>query len=192
MGVRVCSLSLVILAIFAALMPVPDSQPIPISDISVPTVTVIDAGTGTIEGVAQRQGTQTDHAGVEVIGLSGDDGMTTTVTTAAGGGFGLALPMSGTYTVNASYPGYLRSQKGSVCVVSATMDIGPTTLVAGNVNADNCINILDIVSIISKFGLTGLPASDPEDINDDGTINILDLTVAAGNFTRCGPTVWAP
>jgi len=94
-----------------------------------------------------------------------------------------------TYTVNASYPGYLQSQKGSVY---ANVNIGPTKLVGGDVNADNCINILDIVSIVGKFGQTGLPVTDPQDINDDGTVNIFDLTISAGNFGRCGPTTWVP
>jgi hypothetical protein len=70
------------------------------------------------------------------------------------------------------------------------VNVGTTTLYGGDVNADNCVNILDIVSIIGWFGTTGLPNPDPYDINNDGTVNILDLTIAAGNFTRCGPTTW--
>jgi hypothetical protein len=167
-----------------------DGQLIPINSISVPTITVIEAGT--IEGVVRRQGTQTDHAGTETVGIAVDNGVVATATTAADGSFTLVVPMGGTYTVNASYPGYLQSQKDSVYVVGTTVNIGSTKLVGGDVNADNCINILDIVSIIGKFGQTGLPSSSPEDINDDGTINILDLTIAAGNFTRCGPTAWTP
>jgi hypothetical protein len=167
-----------------------DGQTIPINSTSVPTITVIDAGT--IEGVVKRQGTQTDHAGTQTVGIAVDDGVVADTTTAADGGFTLVVPLGGTYTVNASYPGYLQSQKDSVYVVGSAVNIGTTKLVGGDVNADNCINILDIVSIIGKFGQTGLPASSPEDINDDGTINILDLTIAAGNFTRCGPTAWTP
>jgi len=169
-----------------------NGQPIPINSTSVPDITVVNAGA--IAGVVRRQGTQTDHGGTEIVGLAisanDDDRVMATATAAADGSFSLAIPSGGTYTINASYPGYLQSQKSSVYVAGTTVDIGPTTLAGGDVNADNCINILDIVSIIGRFGSTGLPASSPEDINDDGTINILDLTVAAGNFTRCGPTAW--
>ena len=167
-----------------------NGQPIAINSVSVPTITVIDAGT--IQGTVQRQGTQTNHAGTETVGIAVNNGVVATATTTANGRFSLVVSVGGTYTINASYPGYLQAQKSSVYVVGATVDIGLTTLVGGDVNADNCINILDIVSIIGQFGSTGLPASSPEDINDDGTINILDLTIAAGNFTRCGPTTWAP
>lgn len=168
----------------------PDGQPITINSTSVPAITVTDAGT--VEGVVLRQGTQTDHANTRTVGLTVGGGVVASVTTAADGSFSLAVPIHGTYTISASYPGYLQSQKDSVYVVGATVDIGSTKLVGGDVNADNCINILDIVSIIGKFGDTGLPLTDPEDINDDGTIDILDLTIAAGNFTRCGPTAWIP
>ena len=167
-----------------------DGQPIPINSTSVPGITVIDAGT--IKGIVQRQGTQTNHAGTEIAAIAVGDGVAATATTAADGSFSLAVPMGSTYTINASYPGYLQSQKGSVYVVGATVDIGLTKLVGGDVNADNCINILDIVSIIAKFGQSGLPPSDPADINDDGTVNIFDLTISAANFGRCGPTVWVP
>jgi hypothetical protein len=167
-----------------------NGRPIPINSTSVPSITVTNAGT--IVGVVRRQGAQTGHAGTGVIGIAVDNGVVATATTGADGSFSLALPVHGSYTINASYPGYLQSQKSAVYVAGTTVDIGPTTLVGGDVNADNCINILDIVSIIGKFGLTGLPASSPEDINDDGTVNILDLTIAAGNFTRCGPTAWVP
>ncbi|MBE9508079.1 MAG: hypothetical protein IMY86_08500 [Chloroflexi bacterium] len=167
-----------------------DGLPITINSTSVPTIAVIDAGT--INGIVHRQGTQTDDAGTALVALAVGDGVAATGATAADGSFSLAVPLGSTYIVNASYAGYLQSQKSSIYVVGATVNIGTTTLVGGDVNSDNCINILDIVSIIGKFGMTGLPATDPEDINDDGTINILDLTIAAGNFTRCGPTTWAP
>jgi len=166
-----------------------DGQPIPINTTSIPDITVVDAGA--IEGVVQRQGTQPGHTGSQVIAIAVDSGVVATATTVADDSFSLAVPVSSAYTVNASYPGYLQSQKSSVYVVGANVDIGLTELVGGDVNADNCINILDIVSVIGKFGDSGLPASDPQDINDDGTVNIFDLTISAGNFGRCGPTPWA-
>lgn len=167
-----------------------DGQPIPINSTSAPTITVIEAGT--IKGVVRRQGVRTDHSNTSTMGIAVDGGVVATATTATDGSFTLVVPLGGTYTISASYPGYLQSQKSSVYVVGTTVDIGATRLVGGDVNADNCVNILDIVSIIGRFGLTGLPPSSPEDINDDGTINILDLTIAAGNFTSCGPTAWMP
>jgi hypothetical protein len=224
MRVRVWSQGLVVVAVFAALLPVPAgaqssntetnivvTDVVPVASLVgqnlaagpqgsiangffVPDVTVTYSGTitGTIEGLVRRQGTQTNYAGIEIVAIAAGDGVTATTTTSADGDFVMTVLMSGTYAVAASYPGYLRAQRGSISVAGAAADVGPTMLVGGDVNADNCINVLDFVSIVGRFGLTKLPASDPYDVNDDGTVNILDLTIAAGNFTRCGPMPWIP
>lgn len=47
-----------------------------------------------------------------------------------------------------------------------------------DVNADDVVNILDLVFVASRFGQTDPSA----DINADGTVNILDLTLIAQNF----------
>lgn len=168
-----------------------DGQPIPINSISVPDITIVKAGT--INGIVWRQGAQTGHANTEVTAVATGEGVIATTKTAGDGTFisPLQVPAGGDYVVNAHYAGYLQSQKSSIHVVGAAVDIGATKLVGGDVNGDNCINILDIVSIIGVFDTTSWPANEPKDINDDGTVNILDLTLAAGNFTRCGPTTWA-
>ena len=165
-----------------------NGQPIPINSTTVPDITVTEAGL--IVGHVYRQGVTSDYSGTTVTAVSVNAGVLTATVTAADGSFALLVPVGNSYTINASYPGYLQSQKISVYVVGASVDIGSTTILGGDVNADNCINILDVVSIIGRFGETGLPPSDPVDINDDGTINILDLTPASSNFTRCGPTTW--
>jgi len=167
-----------------------DGQHIPIGSVSVPDITIVDVGV--VEGVVERQGTRTDNAGVEVVALAADGGVVTTATTASDGSFALEVPLGGTYGVGAGYAGYLRAHKNSVYVGEDNVDIGSTRLMGGDVNADSCINILDIVSIIGDFGQTDLDASNSQDINDDSTVNILDLTIAAGNFSSCGPTAWTP
>jgi hypothetical protein len=87
------------------------------------------------------------------------------------------------------------------CTDGGMQDIGWHNLEGGDVNEDGCINILDIVQIISLYGetvespcyipCTECPSSAPSnvaplrDINGDCTVNILDLTQAAGNFGLC-------
>ena len=125
------------------------------------------------------------------------------VNTDVNGAFQLPNLQIGTYTIRAVYPGYLASDKTGVTIVaggSPTLNIGTTTLRGGDVNGDNAINILDIGSIISKFGRTGVAVKsasancsvvdEPADINDDGIINISDLAIAAGNWGRTGPIPW--
>ncbi len=132
------------------------------------------------------------------------------------GGFRIAISSGGTYTIRASYPGYLQSQKPNVYVSGGLVLIGTTRLVGGDVNGDNTINILDIVTIISQLGTGGsvgsaatvcvppieganglpptvsAPPDSAVDINDDGVVNVSDLAIAAGNFGKSGPTPWQP
>ena len=122
------------------------------------------------------------------------------------GAFGLNGMATGTYTIRATYPGYLASEKtGFVISNSAQVfDAGTTSLRGGDANNDNAINILDIGTIISKFGqansavgstalncVNASSGDDPVDVNDDGVINISDLAIAAGNWGRVGPTAWS-
>lgn len=119
--------------------------------------------------------------------------------------FSLIDPLSDTYIIGAGYPGYLSSE--TTVTIPPSRDVGTTTLCGGDVNADRVINILDIGTIIGKFGSAGVPVrsdlsdppvfpadcTDPDestDINDDGNVNISDLAIAAGNLGLTGPTRW--
>jgi hypothetical protein len=124
------------------------------------------------------------------------------VFTDASGNFKLTDVPSGAHTLHAEYSGYLAAEK--TITISAggppSINVGTVTLLGGDVNTDSKINILDIGKIISLFGKTGLPVrsdspdctdpDEPSDINDDGSINISDLAITAGNWGRIGPTIW--
>jgi len=88
------------------------------------------------------------------------------------------------------------------CTGDGIRDVGWHDLEGGDVNADGCINILDIVSIVGDYGTivaepcyvpcAACPPDPPlpnvapsHDINGDCRVNILDLTQAAGNFGLC-------
>jgi hypothetical protein len=58
------------------------------------------------------------------------------------------------------------------------------TLVAGDLNRDFAINIMDLTRCAAVFG-TGDPGAD---INADGIVNLLDLVLIGVNFGRVGPT----
>jgi len=161
---------------------------VPVNSTTVPAINVVPAGV--ILGQVLRQGTKTDNADTQIIAYNSTGGVVTDTLTAADGTFSVTVPAGGTYLVQAIYNGYLKAQKSSVYVVGGTVNIGTTTIRGGDVNGDNNINILDIVTIISKFSTSGWTTAEPADINDDGTVNILDLTIAAGNYGKVGPTAW--
>ncbi|HJW84827.1 MAG TPA: dockerin type I domain-containing protein [Anaerolineae bacterium] len=203
---------------------------IPISSYNATGVAIVQGGS--IIGIVDRQGvppaagpgsdgcTQIDATNGAVVAVPGFTLVTpppdlpAQVNTA--GGFLITLPTAGTYTVRASYPGYLQAHKPNVFASAGQANIGTTRLVGGDVNGDNAINILDIVAIIGRLGTSGptvpvrssaiacvapwegsqTPVAPPPDsafdINDDGNVDISDLSIAAGNFGKVGPTAWAP
>jgi len=170
----------------------PNGMPVTINNASASAITIVPPGS--ITGSVTRQGRAAgQHAGTNVTALNPAGAVIAgPVTTAADGTFAspLSVPVGGTYIVIASYPGYLSAQKSNVYVVGANVSIGSTQLRGGDVNSDNCVNILDLITIASWFSQTSPPTPAPVDVNDDGVINVLDLTISASNFSRCGPTTW--
>lgn len=165
-----------------------DGAAVPINSTSVPAISIVAAGT--IVGRVERQGMTTfvsPLAPPSVTAYNVGGGVIATGLTDDQGNFSLPVPQGGIYLVQAFYHGYLKAQKSNVYVVGASVNIGTTKLLGGDVNGDNNINILDIVGIIGVFGTAG---TNPTDINDDGTVNIFDLTIAAGNFGKAGPSAW--
>ncbi len=53
-------------------------------------------------------------------------------------------------------------------------------ILAGDVNSDGIVNILDLVTTAASFGKTGVVLA--EDINCDGSVNILDLVIVSTNL----------
>jgi hypothetical protein len=160
-------------------------------DISVPGTVVVDELVGCIIGSVQLQG-RYNHSGATVTAEK-DGGIVASATTDASGNFMLENLAPDTYEVYARMYGYLDSLKGSGVQVVAgeCTDIGATKLLGGDVapqpEPDNAIDINDIAYIAFRF----LGADMTADVNGDGVVNILDLTMAAANFGRIGPTPWS-
>ena len=169
---------------------------------------------GAVEGQVLRQGVVANPnpgggtlACSKVIAFSGTQTFGPTYTD-VNGYFKLTKLTTGVYTVRAIYSGYLPSDKTgvNVSILTPRVNVGRTTLRGGDVNeingvvGDNAINILDIGTIISKFGQSAVPVKSATadcsgqdfvpDINDDGLVNISDLAIVAGNWGIVGPTPW--
>jgi hypothetical protein len=148
---------------------------------------------GCIMGSVNLQG-RYDHSGASILVTEADGTPVAETLTNADGNFELHDLPAGTYEVWAKMYGYLDAVKASgVMVVSGECtDMGPVKLLGGDVapqdpEPDNAIDIGDITYIAFRFRGADMTA----DVNGDGVVNILDLTMAAANFGRTGPLPWS-
>lgn len=143
---------------------------------------VIGDETVTIAGTIFLQG-RTDHGGAllrlsESVCAAAAFGPPLTVT-AVDGTFELVLPANHSYQcLRAEQPGYLAGQAD----LSRT-NLGVATLPAGDVTADQRIDIFDLALVGNRYGQSDSLA----DLNADGVIDIIDLALVAVNYRRVGP-----
>lgn len=154
-------------------------------------------GTGNLQGTVDLQG-RADESGAQVQALNASGYVATTSINAAGAWSFTGIP-AGEYQVNIEMERYLDARKGDFATwdlvqvnAGATTTLSKVKLLGGDCNGtidDDVINILDIVTIGGVFGTVATPTTRP-DINADLTVNILDLVLAAGNYTLSSPVPW--
>ena len=54
--------------------------------------------------------------------------------------------------------------------------------VAGDINGDCVVNVLDLIDLLLCFELPAVPGCESDDVNGDGTVNVLDLIDLLLNF----------
>jgi hypothetical protein len=131
-----------------------------------------------VVGVIKLQG-RSDHRGAILFSPDGPH----TVTDERGV-FGLSY--EGQTTLQIHRAGYLDAEVTVRADLDAHSDMGTLTLISGDVNGDNEINILDLSYVGAKFSGTDAKA----DLNGDGVVDILDLTLVGANFGKSGPVPW--
>jgi hypothetical protein len=109
-----------------------------------------------------------------------------TVSANLDGTFSLTAP-AGTYAVVATAPGFLSAAGSATLTSGGTTTLPDVTLLAGDIDGNNVIDQLDALTIGMNYN-TATPAA--ADLNNDGTINVLDLELLAANYRETGPTVW--
>lgn len=109
-----------------------------------------------------------------------------TATPDANGNFSFTAP-AGSYTAVASAPGFLRAQASPVLTSGATTTLQSVTLLAGDIDGNDVIDQFDALTIGINYNLAAPAAAD---LNNDGTINVLDLELLAANYRLTGPLAW--
>lgn len=110
----------------------------------------------------------------------------TSVATNPDGTFSITA-LAGNYTVVATASGFL-SQQGSAILTAGNTTARPTVnLLAGDIDGNNVIDQFDALTVGMSYN-TATPSS--ADLNNDGTIDFLDLELLADNYRKTGPSVW--
>lgn len=138
----------------------------------------------TVLGQVTLQGRAADNNdGASVV----VEGTGRSTTTDGLGNFLIADLAPGTYDFTADAVGYLPAYCTGKTVLAPQTTLAPVELVAGDVNGDGEIDIVDAVAVGAAFGNPGVnPAAD---LNDDGQVNVLDLILVSVNFGK-SPSTW--
>lgn len=147
---------------------------------STPATLFITVANGTLTG--------TVHATKPVTVTLYNQGNTieTSALADANGNFSISAP-AGTYTVVASAPGFLKAQGNPVLTSGATKTMQTISLPAGDIDGNDVIDQFDALTIGINYNLSAPAAAD---LNNDGTINVLDLELLAANYRMSGALAW--
>lgn len=115
-----------------------------------------------------------------------DNSLAATVNANADGTFNFSAP-AGTYTITATASGFLSAQ-GSITLTNGTIrTMATVSLPAGDIDGNSVIDQFDAMTIGMSYNTAIPPAAD---LNNDGTINVLDLELLAANYRKAGAVAW--
>lgn len=161
--------------------PAPTSIPISAASFPVPAPEVYSSATPpTVSGQVFA------NKSLTVSLYNPDNSLAASASADADGSFNLTAP-AGSYTVVASANGYLSAQGPVILTAGETTTKLPVYLPAGDIDGNNVIDQYDALTIGMSYNSA---TPDVADLNNDGTINILDLQLLAENFRKSGALDW--
>lgn len=165
-------------------------------------VAVTVCGKANVSGVISLQGRTTpiDIGTVTLTDASSTFGPYTTNFDATTGAYSFTdinvLPGGSNYEFLAEHSLYLDNAKTETLSPGSNLTNQNTRLLGGDADNSGGVTIGDLACIGSDFGgaptLCGDPLSNNgiTDINADGVVNILDLSIAGGNYGKSSPQPW--
>ena len=138
-------------------------------------------GAGDIVGLVAVEGRAEDNQADHEVTAVGSDDTVWSGTTAFDGFFWLDEVPGDTYTVTASRAGFLTATCTDVSHAEATLtELAEVTLLAGDLNGDDLIDITDAVAIGTALG--EVTDEQVADLNADVQVDVLDLILMAVNY----------
>ncbi|MCB0102512.1 MAG: carboxypeptidase regulatory-like domain-containing protein [Anaerolineales bacterium] len=138
------------------------------------------------EPLGTLTGSVTASKPVTVTLYKQDGSVQTTATPDANGNFSIQAP-AGVYTVIASAIGHLKAQGNPTLTAGTTTALQTVALPAGDIDGNDVIDQFDALTIGMNYNLASPSAAD---LNNDGTINVLDLEILAANYHQAGALAW--
>ena len=115
-----------------------------------------------------------------------DNSLATTVVANTDGTFNFTAP-AGIYTITATADGFLGAQGSVTLTDGLTSTMSVVALLAGDIDNNGVIDQFDALTIGMSYNTAIPPAAD---LNNDGTINVLDLELLAQNYRISGAIAW--
>jgi hypothetical protein len=141
---------------------------------------IIVAVLGDVQGYAYLEG-RTNHGLSTVDIVNGTDASTVT---GSSGYYKFVDVMNGTYDVTIDHSMYLNATGTCQASGSGTTTWPTVTLLAGDLNDDNTIDILDLSFCAFHFNEVYADA----DVTANGIVDIFDVVLIGKNFGMSGPT----
>jgi hypothetical protein len=109
--------------------------------------------------------------------------------TDATGNFSITAVATGTHTsITADTDGYLSAVCTSPVVTAPQTNLLAITLLSGDINGDDVVDVTDATAVGISFGDTG--PNIPADLNRDELVDIFDIILVGINFGKSGPQPW--
>lgn len=136
-----------------------------------------------ITGQVQLQG-RTDWSGAVAMAVQAG----VTCTTDVSGWYTLTMAAD-IYTVTIEMSRYLDAER-VVTATRGTNALSRVKLLAGDVNDDDVVDIVDLGIIGGKYMFFVDPLTERADVNADGIVDIIDIGLAGGNYMAESPVPW--
>ena len=144
-----------------------------------PTATIGGLPLRYIQGIARYQNRVTDDSGILLQVYGEDLTLISETTTNEQGIYNLPVPIDEAFWVVFSAEGHLTER----LYIAEADSLADVTLLAGDLNADDCINFNDMNLLQQSEG-------EQSDFNDDDEENLSDVAMLAGNLNPdCGSTI---
>ena len=140
--------------------------------------------TGTITGRVRLEARKV-YADVQILVNNEPAGSTD-----GSGAFQVDVP-AGVYTVRARHLGYVPAEASAVRVrAGQVVRLADITLPAGDTDADEDVDLFDMVRCAANLRRPPPPGMEFADINGDGIIDIREIVIIHRNYRTVRPVVW--